>query len=367
MSENSATAAATAAYFKSRQVHPDKIRTLDGLTVSAIAVGTYLGANDETADRLYEDALVRAARDGINFFDTAVNYRCQRSERNVAYALRKLAGSGIPREQIVVSTKGGFLPAEGSPENFQEYVYKCYLNTGIVSPEDIVANCHCMTPKYLASQIELSLANLKCGAIDLYYLHNPETQLRHVGEEEFYRRVTAAFALFEEKAAEGKIKRYGVATWNGLRQGRGAEDLIDLEKLVACAKSAGGAGHRFKAVQLPYNLAMLEAVAIPNQAGEDGDLPAIAAAVRHGLSVLVSAPLLQSQVAHLPREFYDKMPGSGTPMQKALEFVTSSPGVVSAMTGMKTREHVDENVRVLSRKNWEVNELQDVARLLVKA
>lgn len=367
MSEIYASPTGTASYFKSRVIHPDKIRTLDGLTVSAMAVGTYLGDSTDDVDRLYEEALVHAARNGVNFFDTAVNYRCQRSERNIGYALRKLAGLGIPREQIVVSTKGGFLPAEGSPAGFKEYVYKCYLNTGIMQPEDIVANCHCMTPKYLASQIELSLANLKVGAIDLYYLHNPETQLPVVGEAEFYRRVTEAFALFEEKAAAGKIKCYGVATWNAFRQGRGAAELVDLEKLVACAKSAGGDKHRFKAIQVPYNLAMLEAVAIPNQAVNGEDLPIIPAAVHHGLSVLISAPLLQSQVARLPREFYGKMPGDGTPMQKALEFVTSSPGVASAMTGMKTIAHVDENLKVLTRENWQVGELQDVARMLVKA
>lgn len=371
MPEKYATASATQTYLQRFEHHADKKRVFCGLNVSALAVGTYLGAIDDATDRLYEEALVTAAQNGINFFDTAVNYRGQRSERGIAYALRKLAGLGISRDQIVVSTKGGFLPAEGTAEGltaegFRNYVYKCYLNTGIIAPEDIVANCHCMTPKYLASQINLSLSNLKVDAIDVYYLHNPETELREVGEFEFYARVTKAFELFESQVAAGKIKRYGVATWNAFRQGRGAADLVSLDKLIGCARTAAGDKHHFGAIQLPYNLAMLEAVAIQNQRVGDADLPIMAAAAHHGLSVAISAPLMQSQVAQIPPALYAKMPGDGTPMQKALQFVTSSPGVSSAMVGMKDVRHLEENKKVLSLANWRVEDLQNVARLLVK-
>ena len=371
MPEKFATALATKSYLQSFDHHADKKRVFCGLNVSALGVGTYLGASDDATDRLYEEALVEAAQNGINFFDTAVNYRGQRSERNIAYALRKLAGLGVARDQIVVATKGGFLPAEGTlegmtPEGFRNTIYKCYLNTGIITPDDIVANCHCMTPKYLESQINLSLSNLKIDAIDIYYLHNPETQLREVGEYEFYARVTKAFELFESQVALGKIKRYGVATWNAFRQGRRAADLVSLEKLIEVARTVAGDKHHFQAIQLPYNLAMLEAVAIQNQRVGDEDLPIIPAAVHHGLSITISAPLMQSQVAKIPSAIYAKMPGDDTPMQKALQFVTSSPGVSAAMVGMKCANHLKENRQVLALANWRVEDLQNVARALVR-
>lgn len=361
-----ATQTATSEYFKNHRLNQTKIRRLDDLTVSALAVGTYLGEHTSTADRQYEAALIFAAKNGVNFFDTAVNYRCQRSERNIAYVLRRLAAEGIGRDQLVVATKGGFLPADGTPETFKNYILTCYLNTGIIKPEDIVKNCHCMTPGFLKSQINLSLANLKVDAIDVYYLHNPEIQLPVVGEDEFYRRVRAAFGLFEESVAAGKIKRYGVATWNGFCRPLGAPDRLDLKRLLECAREVAGQRHHFRVIQLPYNLAMLEAVGIPSQNLGKGKMPIIAAAADAGLAVCISAPLMQSHVARLPDAFYDKMPGPGTPRQKALQFVVSSPGVISAMVGMKQTAHVRENLEVLGMDNWEVADLQKVAKLLVK-
>ena len=53
--------------------------TVLGLEVSSLGIGTYLRAADDTADAAYIDALVAAAAHGINFFDTAINYRGQRS------------------------------------------------------------------------------------------------------------------------------------------------------------------------------------------------------------------------------------------------------------------------------------------------
>lgn len=362
----SATAEGTRAFFQGRAVHADKVRRLDDLTVSALAVGTYLGATDDATDRAAEEALVLAAQNGLNFFDTAVNYRCQRSERCIAYALKKLAGLGVPRKCMVVSSKGGFLPGDGSMQGFREYVFKCFINTGIITPEDIVENCHCMTPKYLDSQVRQSLANLKTDCIDLYYVHNPETQLPSVGETEFYRRLTAAFGKLEENIAAGRIRRYGIATWDGLRQGFGSENRIDLERVIACARDAGGADHHFKAVQLPYNLAMLEAVGIRGQRLGGEDYPIIPACVHHGIAVLISAPLMQGQVLRMPPRLESLMPGTASIAVKALQFVISSPGVVAAMVGMKSAAHVNEDLGALREPNLAVEELQRIGTALVR-
>lgn len=364
-----ASSEATRQYFSryTSGFHEHKIRHFDDVTLSALAVGTYLGPSDDATDRLYEAALVHAVQSGINFFDTAINYRCQRSERNIAYALHKLIGLGVPRDAVFISTKGGFLPADGDPQTYQEYILKCYLNTGIMTPDDIVEHCHCMTPQYLQSQIDLSLKNLKCGGIDLYYLHNPETQLKSVSESEFYKRLALAFAVFEQNRADGKIKRYGVATWNGFRQGFGAPDRLDLEKILKVAREVGGEDHGLKAIQLPYNLAMLEAVGVPSQKVSGEDLPIIAAAAHHGVAVMISAPLMQANVLKIPQSVYGQIAGDESSIQKALQFVLSSPGVTSAMVGMKQVKHVDENRRVLILPDWDVSTLQKIAGMLVQS
>lgn len=367
MPEKFATPDQTRAYFAKYQLHQSKQRMLNGLNVSALAMGSYLGPSDTPTDRLYEEAFVAAGLSGINYFDTAVNYRCQRSERNLAYAIRKLAAHGIYRDQLVVATKGGFLPADGDPQGYQEYVLKCFMNTGIITPDDVVANCHCMKPKFLETMIDLSLGNLKLAAIDLYYLHNPEIQLQTLSEAQFYEELTRAFATFEQKVADGKIRSYGLATWNGFREPPGARTLLNLDRIMTCARQAGGDQHHFKAIQLPYNFAMLEAVAIANQKIKDESFPIIPAAVHHGIAVLISAPLMQSHTLKINPKFFASIPGSGSPAQKSLEFVISSPGVVAAMVGMKTKAHLEDNRQVLHTEKWEVGDLQHIVRHLVKA
>lgn len=62
---------------------------------------------------------------------------------------------------------------------------------------------------------EQSLKNLGIETLDIFYLHNPETQLGYVDQETFYSRIEAAFTLFEALIREKKIVSYGIAAWNG--------------------------------------------------------------------------------------------------------------------------------------------------------
>jgi diketogulonate reductase-like aldo/keto reductase len=58
--------------------------------MSSLGLGTYLGQTDDASDRHYCDAIQNALRSGINVLDTAINYRHQRSERNIGESLRDL-------------------------------------------------------------------------------------------------------------------------------------------------------------------------------------------------------------------------------------------------------------------------------------
>jgi aryl-alcohol dehydrogenase-like predicted oxidoreductase len=192
-----------------------------------------------------------------------------------------------------------------------------------------------MTPRYLEDQMNRSLANLGLETIDLYYVHNPETQLEEVGAEEFYARLARTFELLEKKVSEGKIKMYGAATWNGYRMAARSHDYLSLEHVLEAARQAGGASHHFKAIQLPYNLGMPEAFVSQNQIWEGERVSAIEWARRAGLLVFTSASLLQGRLAQRG-------------VRNALQFVRSTPGVTSALVGMKTLEHVSENLAVSS-------------------
>src|SRR5512142_3198634 len=85
-----------------------------GILASSIGIGTYLGEPDDADDRRYEDALRAAVAGGANVIDTAINYRCQRSERVVGRALASLIRDGVAqRDEIIVCTKGGYIPLDG--------------------------------------------------------------------------------------------------------------------------------------------------------------------------------------------------------------------------------------------------------------
>ena len=182
-----ATEAGTNGYRRRLGKRADKahFKTWKGLRLSSVGIGTYLGAEDDATDRAYEASVTRALELGINVIDTAVNYRHQRSERSVGAALRALvAAGGIAREEVVLATKGGFIPFDGEvPANPGAYYTETYIRPGVLTAADVVGGCHCITPRYLADQLERSRANLGVDTIDVYYLHNPEMQLEEVPRE----------------------------------------------------------------------------------------------------------------------------------------------------------------------------------------
>ncbi|HEY5037452.1 MAG TPA: aldo/keto reductase, partial [bacterium] len=80
-------------------------RDFMGLKVSSVGLGTYLGNQSETDDQLYTEAIKTALVSGINLLDSAINYRCMRSERNIGQALRDLIKEvKITREEVVICT-----------------------------------------------------------------------------------------------------------------------------------------------------------------------------------------------------------------------------------------------------------------------
>jgi aryl-alcohol dehydrogenase-like predicted oxidoreductase len=332
-------------------------RQLDGAHVSTLGLGTYLGAEDGATDVLYQDATRRALELGVNVLDTAVNYRHQRSERAIRTALAAAIGAGaVARDEILVATKGGFIPFDGAvPRDARAYFSTTYLETGIITPGDVAGGAHCMTPRYLRDQIDRSRANLGLETIDVYYIHNPETQLAEVERAEFLRRLRAAFEALEGAVADGGIACYGTATWTGYRVDPSAPDHLSLAELVALAREVGGADHHFRVIQLPYNLGMTEAFTRANQRVNDRMVPVLEAARQLGIYVMASASIHQGQLTRLPPPFGEFIPGFTTDAQRALQFVRSTPGIGTTLVGMKTLAHVEENAKVgaISPMAWE--------------
>ncbi|HEY4709964.1 MAG TPA: aldo/keto reductase [Candidatus Acidoferrales bacterium] len=319
-----------------------------GMVLSSIGIGTYLGEPDEATDKGYANAVVAAVEGGINVVDSAINYRLQRSERSVGAALKQLASRGFPRDGIVVCTKAGFLTPDGEmPDDPNEYFSREFIEPGIFRPEDIAAGCHCMTPRYLADQLERSRRNLGVDCVDVFYLHNPETQLSEVPLEEFRRRLGEAFAFLESAVAAGKIGAYGLATWNAFRDDPKSQGYLSLASVEEIARDAAGSEHHFRFVQLPLNLAMPEALLRPNQVVEHKTMAMVQAARALKITLVSSAALLQGQLTRNLPPYIAAALGTTQDWVSALQFARSVPGVTTALAGMSHVEHVRANLDVI--------------------
>ena len=135
------------------------IQLNDGNKIPAIGFGVFMIPNDGPT---YE-ATLAALKAGYRHIDTAAAYM---NEQDVGRAIRD---SGIPREEIWVTTK--------------------------LWPQDYAA-------ADAPAGIELSLNNLGLDYIDLMLLHQP------------YGPVDEAWAALEEAKAAGKIRSIGVSNMN---------------------------------------------------------------------------------------------------------------------------------------------------------
>ena len=317
----------------------------DGL-VSSIGVGTYLGEPTDAVDEQYHESIVAALEHGINAVDTAVNYRCQRSERVVG---RALADADVDREEVVVATKGGFIPFDGErPDDPGRYVREEYVDPGIAPRASLARGSHCIHPDYLDDQLDRSLENLDLETIDLYYVHNPEAQLAARSREAVYDQLEAAFERLEQRAADGDIRHYGVATWQCFRVPQDHEKYLSLPEVVsrarAAADSAGNTATHLRAIQLPFNVVMADAFTVEAHDTPEGTKSALAFAHDAGLDVFTSASIAQGELAEsLPEEVAARLQGDTT-AQRAINFARSAPGVTCSLVGTSSLEHAEENV-----------------------
>ncbi len=341
----------TAAYAAGHKLPAEHWRGTLDLTLSSFGMGSYLGNPDDATDANYAAALQRALDLGVNVVDTASNYRYQRSERALGLGLARAVGGGIAtRDQVLVCSKGGYLPFDGAPPDDPEaWIHKEIVEKGVATWEEIVDDCHCMTGNYLKHQVEQSRKNLGLETIDVYYVHNPEQQRPRMSEEDFYARLTDAFKALEECVGDGKIQWYGTATWDGYRVTKAKPNSLSLEKVLKCAEAAGGQEHHFGFVQLPFNFQFVEALMAPTQKIGDREGSLLEAAYEYGVTVFSSVPLMQAKlVGRIAPEMQKRFPGLTTDAQRLLQFARSAPGICAPLVGMSRVQHVDENLKVAS-------------------
>ena len=310
------------------------------LELSSIGIGTYLGPSDDATDASYLAAVVDAVRRGVNVIDTAASYRHGRSERVVGRALAELQAMGeIYRSEVLIASKAGFVTADGqAPADPLAHALAATVGAGLAEADELSCGCHCMAPDYLAETVKRSLQRLDIKTLDVCFIHNPECQLQQLGRATVMARLRRAFVALERLADEGHLRVYGLATWTGLRARPHERDWLGLADVVALAEEVAGSRHRFRAIELPFNAAMPEALTRHNQVVDGEACCALEAARRLGMVTFVGGPLMQGRLAN-------EDPGQA---HDALQLARSAPGVSSALVGMSDLEHVRRNTAVMA-------------------
>jgi aryl-alcohol dehydrogenase-like predicted oxidoreductase len=311
--------------------------------VSQMALGTHLGNMDDTDSLLYQESIEFALCNGINFIDTALNYRGMRSERDIGIVLSKLIHEEgkIHREEIVISTKAGIIPGDIDlqlrPEN---YLKEKLVDTGILLEKDIQivkTHKHVLKPSYYEFAIQQSLKHMLLDTIDIHYIHNPEISMHVLGEEAFYKELEKLFKFYEDQVKQGTIRFYGLACWSAFTESPESLGYISLEKVIEVAKKVAGMSHHCRFIQTPFNLYNQKAATDQNQQVGGKWRTLFQAAQELDIFVTTSAPLdcgrLKSPQA------YDA--------DQLIRFVLNTPGILSTMIGMKNVETVKKNLAAI--------------------
>ena len=342
-------------------------KSFENLHLSSLGMGTYLGQVSKEDDQAVENAVYQSVRSGaINVIDTAINYRAMKSEKNIGRALLRLVNDGIiSRDQVFVSTKNGYITNDGDYPNIDvmEYMHRMYIQTEVITADDISSGYNVIKPSYLAKCIDKSLTNMHLSTIDLVYIHNAfESWYQDVSREQFMEMLAKAFEMYEKYRANNKIRYYGMATWTCFRVPSESPEYLSLEQAVKCAEGVGGKDHGFKFIQLPYNLAYSEALLLRNQSVQsEGNLTILQAAAKLNIGIFTSIPLFQGRL------FRSQIPNYGNatdPVAKLLQIIRSSSSVIAPLIGQKRPEHVEENLKVANMPPLSEEEFEQAIRIL---
>lgn len=313
--------------------------------LSSLGIGTFPGAADDDADAASAALIAEGLLGGINVIDTAVHYRYGRALDAVRAGLERAFAAGLAREQVFVVVKGGFvLCPEGPPRDFAAWFDAHCAARGLGTRDDL-AGMHLLSARHIEWQLAHAREALGLGTIDAFVVDQPEVQVAGIGKEAMHRKLEAVFGVLEDAARRGWIGAYGVASFDSLRVETDAPLFQSLASLIGLAERAAGAlgsdrggtpAHHLRLVQLPFNPAMTEGFTRFSQATGQGNLAStLQAAYQLGLYTMTSHALGKGRFAR-DDPLAAGVPGLANPAQRALQFARSTPGVGTALVGLRT-------------------------------
>ena len=324
-----------------------EINGSEGLSVGSVSLGTRMGGLNSQTDLEQFNAIIDCVISGsVNLLDTAINFRHQKSERNIARALRYLSEQRrITRDQLFIATKGGVVHDDGDSGETFEASRSGLEKKGLLAPNDEF-NRSVIAPKFIELQLEQSLRNLHLESVDLYSIMLPEIQLARLPREELESRLIDVLQMLETKAKEGKIQFSGISTWKSFRVQKENKFFLSLEKLVEKVTAALGPSNRFKFIHAPLNLAMPETFMETYQTLSEKECSFLYAASELKMNVLATSPFMAGNLIEIPMSSVLFKANYQGP--KALNFLRSLPyeSLKSVIMGAKQNRHVKTNLNV---------------------
>ncbi|MGC2425793.1 MAG: aldo/keto reductase [Nitrososphaeraceae archaeon] len=344
-------------------------RLFDGLYLSSIGMGTYLGDLSTENDKAMENAVYESIKSGaVNVIDTAINYRAMKSEKSIGRALLRLTEDDIiSRDEVFICTKNGYITNDGDYPRIDvmEYMQRMFISTGLIRPDDISSGYNVLSPNYIERCMDKSLTNMHLNTIDLVYIHNAfESWHEDIKREEFMQMLSRVFEVYERYRSNNKIRFFGMATWTCFRLPPDNKEYLSLEEVVDLAEKVGGKQHGFRFIQLPYNLAYSEALLLKGQnVGTEKNLTILEAAERLKIKLFTSIPLFQGRL--LKAQIPDYM-GLTDQVAKLIQVIRSSPSVIAPLIGYKKPQHVEQNLKIANIPPLNDEEFKEVIYSLLK-
>ncbi|MCL4524970.1 MAG: aldo/keto reductase [Gammaproteobacteria bacterium] len=321
------------------------------IKLSSLGVGTFPGGVDDVTDVAVAAIVARALQSGINVIDTGANYRFGRAGRAVGVGIAKAMAAGIQREEFFVVGKGGFLTfTDGRPEDPLTFFREEVAARGLGKEEDLVQGVHCLSPEYVAWQLDTLRAQTGLETLDVFLVDQPEVHIPLIGKEQMYRKLMDVFTMLEAAVQANKIRYYGISTFNACRVETDNTLFQSLTSLIGLAEKAAGQGnrHHLRVVQLPFNALMPEAYTRFSQVTGQGNIGStIQAAFQLKLTIMASHPLGKGLLAReeVP-SLQEAMPELADAAQRAIQFVRSTPGIGVTLVGLSTPLHLADFLAV---------------------
>jgi len=326
------------------------------IRLSSIGVGTFPGAADHATDVEVAAVVSRALRSGLNVVDTAAHYRWGRALAAVGAGLHDALARGVAREAVFVVSKGGFVTfPEGRPPDPEAWFAERVEARGLGRREDLAKGVHCLSPEYLLHQLDLSREAIGVETLDAFLVDQPEVHIPLIGKERLNRKLLAVFTALERAVREGRLRFYGIATFHAMRVETDNPLFQSLTSMLGLAEKAAReasgderARHHFRLVTIPFNLAMTEGFTRFSHATGQGNIASTLQAA-HQLRVYVMGSHALAK-GRLAREDWPPLaaltPALAGPAQRAIQFARSTPGLGTALVGMRRLAHLEDALAV---------------------